>query len=143
MKNLFIPAGTVVFPGSYEELLHRIDMNNGTLKDEDSFQCRIHIPPKHNRGVSFIRVRGRMSFLFRCTFLRQGNSCEIHYKMYPTQLMMIFLFLVIYQLVTLEKTPDVKNILGSVFAFGIILVIYIIAGRFAIRQFVKKFTMNL
>lgn len=143
MRKFLIPSGIVYFPGSYVDLLHVVGGIYGTLDDENVFHCKLSFPRRNYTKFSFVRVRGRTSFLFRCTIERREDSCKIAYKVYPTFSSALILLLAVYMLfygLQDAKSQDfLGNICAGLFAGALLIGLFLLARRSCIRQFVQKF----
>ena len=143
MKKFMIPTGTAFFPGTYMELLHKIADMYGTLDDENTFHCKLGFPKRNPGIVSFVVVRGRIHFMFRCKIERREDSCKITYSVHPTFTSALLLFIPIvcfvHTLLNSGVEPVFASILGSCFIACVMVGIFLLARRSCIRQFVQIF----
>ena len=140
MKKIMIPNGFVLFPGTYSDLLSTIARYNGTLKNDTEFHCDIAFPPKNNDGVSFWIVRGRLSFTFRCKILQIADFCKIQYHVYPNFVSALLLIVPVIYMIYSTTFSSVGDVIGYLFAEGIIIFIFLLERYLCIRQFVRKFS---
>ena len=143
MKNFWIPSGVAYFPGNYLDLLRIIGNMGGTLEDENTFRCTLTFPRRNYARVSVVRVRGHISFSFRCSIERRDDSCKITYKVYPTFTSAVFLLLPIYiflsSLLNTNPQERIENFFSGIFLGCVLVGLFLLARRFCIRQFVRKF----
>lgn len=145
MGEFWVPMGTVYFPGSYMELMRVIGSIYGVQEDENTFRCNISFPRKNHNSI--VRVRGHISFLFRCTIERQVDSCKITYKVYPAFTSAILLLLPLYVFISGVVSALLHRDLADLLAnsstgiglFCPLIGLFLLARHFCIRQFVRKF----
>ena len=150
MKNIFIPSGELTYLGTYEALANMFYGLNGELKNNGKYHCKVSVPGrKWNRGISFIRVRGKLSFLFRGSMIPSGDAYKITYKVYPSFLSSLFLFLPVYflveQLVTLadaEWQHATETLCAAGIMSALLIGLFLLTRYFAIRRFVKMIEEN-
>jgi len=144
MKNVFVPGGTVTFRGSFTELNALLYDLYGKMENDTDFCCHVSVPSrKRHDGISIVIMRGRTSFLFRGSIIPSGEQYKITYKVYPTLTSVLFLLLPVYfffrVLFMLPYAVTVESVIALCFVSVVLIGIFLLLRRFAIRQFVKKF----
>ncbi len=143
MKGLWVPNGVANFAGTYIDLLHTISSVDGTLDDENTFHCQMAFPPRNHDGFSFVVVRGRIRFSFRCSITQKEDYCLINYRVYPSFFTAICLLLPIVIVFLRSLFTDTSEIISSIVTIGVIcgvlISLFLWARRSCVRQFVRKF----
>lgn len=149
MKNIFVPTGTVTYLGTYETLANMLYGLNGELKNNGKYHCKISFPGrKWNRGVSFVWIRGKMSFIFRGDVVSLGEAYRVTYEVYPSFSSSFLLLVVAYLVVDLFMSIDGEwqHIAESLLRCGImsalLIGLFFVTRHFAIRRFIKYIEEN-
>ena len=145
MKKLFILSGTLRYMGTYEELANTMYGLHGKLDNDGNYRCFVSFPGrKWERGVSFVVVRGRVSFLFCRNVSPSGEDYNLTYKVYPATAALMFI-VPLYMLLRafiIQSDAFVANLSGFCFFSVIVLGVFLVTRHFAIRQFVKIIEEN-
>lgn len=84
MKQLLIPTGEIVFPGTQAQLLEAIHKAGGVMEADGHFRCTLP-PPKHKGiQISFFHARGLILFQFLCEYEPIPGGFRIRYRVMPT-----------------------------------------------------------
>ena len=149
MKNIFIPSDTLTYLGTYEALANLLYGLNGELKNDGKYHCKISFPGrKWNRGVSFVWIRGKMSFIFRGDVVSCGDAYRVTYKVYPSFSSSLLLLFLAYLVVDLFTSIDGEwqHIMESLLRGGImsalLIGLFLLTRYFAIRRFIKYIGEN-
>jgi len=149
MKNIFIPSDTLTYLGTYEALANMFYGLNGELKNNGKYHCKISVPGKKwNMGISFVRIRGKMSFIFRGDVVFYRDAYRVTYKVYPSfssSLLLLFLIcFVVGQFASVDgKWQRIAETLVLVGIMSALLIgLFLLTRYFAIRRFVKMLEEN-
>lgn len=149
MKNIFIPSDTLTYLGTYEELANMFYGLSGELKKDGKYHCKISVPGrKWNIGISFARVRGKTSYIFRGDVISCGDAYRVTYKVYPSfssSFLLLFLaYLVVDQFASVggewQHIAETLVLVGIMSA--LLIGLFLLTRYFAIRRFVKMIEEN-
>ena len=146
MKNFFIPTGTVVFLKSHTNFLDLVYSLNGKMENEKDFYCYVSVPARKRRdGSSFLIIRGCTWFRFCGNILPSGDTYKIFYRVYPALSSLAFVIVPVYLFFrSLSAVPNVgwQEVFENMTVCGVVSImllgLFLLLRRFAIRQFVRR-----